>query len=56
MNELNKKDDELAEYKRIKKFKILKNNFSTNTGELTQALKLRRYFIENKYKKEIENL
>lgn len=46
----------LAPYEQIKRYKILPNEFSEQTGELTPTLKLRRREIIKKYADEIENL
>jgi long-chain acyl-CoA synthetase len=44
----------LNDYERIKKFKIIANEFSQERDELTPTLKLRRHVVEGGYKKEIE--
>jgi len=54
--ELDNRNHELAEFKQIKKFKILNNSFTPETGELTNSLKLKRSFIESKYIDEIERM
>jgi long-chain acyl-CoA synthetase len=41
---------DLAQYETIKKFKILEHDFSTETGELTPTLKLKRKVINERYK------
>ena len=47
---------EISDFKQIKKFIILANNFSYENGELTSNFKLRRDVIANKYKSEIDKL
>ena len=47
---------ELANYEQIKKFAIIPAPFSIGSGELTNTLKLRRAFIAEKYKKEIQEM
>lgn len=47
---------ELANYEQIKKFVIVPQPFSIDTGELTSTLKLRRAYILDKFKKEIEEM
>ncbi len=53
IKEINKK---FADYEKIKKFKLLKNEFSQRENELTPTLKLRRHIIEEHYKKEIKEI
>ncbi|MBI2053827.1 MAG: long-chain fatty acid--CoA ligase [Candidatus Staskawiczbacteria bacterium] len=51
----NKINPNLSEYEKIKKFKLLPQEFSQEQDELTPTLKLRRHIIENHYKKTIES-
>lgn len=51
VNELQK---DFASWQQIKKFTILPNPFSMETGELTNTLKVRRAIINKLYKKEID--
>jgi long-chain acyl-CoA synthetase len=53
VDEVNK---QLASYETIKRFKILPNEFSIETGELTPSLKVRRRFTGEKYKAEVDSL
>lgn len=46
----------LASYETIKRFKILPNEFSVDTGEITPSLKVRRRFCAEKYKTELDAL
>lgn len=46
----------LSEYERIKKFKLLPQEFSQEHDELTPTLKLRRRIIENHYQKSIQSM
>ncbi|MFT4668130.1 MAG: long-chain acyl-CoA synthetase [Polaribacter sp.] len=46
----------LSNAEKIKKFTLLHKNWSTDSGELTPTLKLKRNFIVEKHKKEIEDL
>ena len=46
----------LNEFEKVKKFKLLPQEFSQEQEELTATLKLRRHIIENHYKKWIECL
>ena len=43
------RSEELAEYERIKKFSLLPEPFTTEGGELTPTLKIKRKFIMEKY-------
>lgn len=47
---------ELSAYEKIRKFTILENAFSIETGELTPTLKVKRKFVEEKFKNEIEGM
>jgi long-chain acyl-CoA synthetase len=47
---------ELNEYEKIKKFKLLSQEFSQEQDELTPTLKLRRHIIANHYQKAIESI
>ncbi len=47
---------ELASYEQIKKFTVLPKDFSIDSGELTNTLKLKRSFLLEKFKKEIEKM
>jgi long-chain acyl-CoA synthetase len=46
----------LASFESIKKFSILPNDFTIETGELTPSLKVKRKFCDQKFKKEIDEL
>jgi len=46
---------EFSDYHQIKKFALLGQPFSVESGELTQTLKLRRNFITRKYKSLIDS-
>lgn len=50
------KHGKLAKFKRIAKFTILPGSFSVESGELTASLKIRRLFVESKYRDEIERM
>ncbi len=53
---LEEKNKELPSYSTIKKFKILPNEFTLETGELTPTLKVKRKFCMEKYKDVIAKL
>ncbi|MDR3218351.1 MAG: long-chain fatty acid--CoA ligase [Dysgonamonadaceae bacterium] len=47
---------ELAGFEQIKQFTLLPEPFSIHTGELTNTLKMRRQYIAEKFKAEIEKM
>lgn len=47
---------DLPSYEQIKRFALLPEEFSTDTGELTPSLKVRRKFVQEKYKDIISGL
>ena len=47
--EINKVNADLADYEQIKKFKLVTEVWSTQTGELSQTLKLKRNVLRKKY-------
>jgi len=51
---LNKLQNDLAGFEKIKKFTLLPKEFSMETGELTNTLKIRRPVIIDRYRREIE--
>lgn len=53
INEFNR---ELGSYEQIRKFELMEQEWSIQTGELTANLKLRRNFICNKYKSIIHKI
>ena len=44
----------LACYETIKKFAIVESDFSVESGELTPSMKVKRKFVEGKYKATID--
>jgi len=46
----------LGQHEEIKRFKVVPDSWSSQTGELSQTLKLKRKFIETKYKHLIEEI
>ncbi len=46
----------MASYEMIKKFKLIKKGFTIETGELTNTLKMRRAIIMQKYKSLIDDM
>ncbi len=49
-------NSQLASYESIKRFLILPTEFTVENGELTPSLKVKRKFLEKKFKDEIESL
>ena len=43
-------------YKKIKKFKLIKDEFTIENGMLTPTLKIKRKVILEKYKEDLEKL
>ena len=54
--ELEKINKNLTKVEKIKKYFIIKENFTIENGMMTPTLKLKRFKIINKYKKEFQNL
>ncbi len=46
----------LANFERIRKFKLLSKPFSIETGEITPSLKVKRKFVEDEYSQLIEEM
>jgi long-chain acyl-CoA synthetase len=55
-NELKKINNNLTKKEKIKKFFVIKEQFTIENGLMTPTLKLKRYKIIQKYKNEIEKL
>ena len=55
-DEIEKTNKKLSKIENIKKFFTINEKFSIENGMLTPTLKLKRYKIINKYKKDFENL
>jgi long-chain acyl-CoA synthetase len=56
LNEVEKVNKSLAKIEKIKKFFIIKEQFTIENGMMTPTLKLKRYKIIQKYKSEFEKL
>ncbi len=54
--ELETVNNNLTKIEKIKKFFVVEENFTIENGMMTPTLKLKRFKIINKYKKEFENL
>ena len=53
---VDERNTHLAKYESIKKFRIVKNEFSQDSGELTPSLKVKRKVIQQKYKSLIDDM
>ena len=49
-------NQEFGKIEQVKKFKLLANEWSIDSGELTPTMKVKRKVINQKYDKEIEDL
>lgn len=47
-------NSQLASYETVKRFAILPHDFSIETGELTPSLKIKRRFVDQKFKKQLD--
>ncbi len=54
--EVEKENEQLAPHQRVKKFYLLYQHWSEESGELTPTLKARRQVILEKYRREVEEL
>jgi long-chain acyl-CoA synthetase len=54
--EVNRSTPDLASYERIKKVALLDRDFDITAGEVTPTLKVKRNFVEKKYKSVIDTL
>ena len=55
-NLINSVNEELAPFERIRKFIILPNEFTIESGELTPSLKIKRMHISRQYKSALDTL
>tara|TARA_B100001121_G_scaffold216479_1_gene189917 strand:- start:132 stop:1823 length:1692 start_codon:yes stop_codon:yes gene_type:complete len=55
-NEIENMNRNLTKIEKIKKYFVIKENFTIENGMMTPTLKLKRFKIINKYKNELENL
>lgn len=55
-NEINKVNDDLADFESIKRFKIIPRKFTEDRDELTPTLKIKSRIVTAHYKDEVESL
>ena len=55
-NDMAKLQKQLANYERVRKFVLLEKPFSIETGEITPSMKVKRKFVEERYRHLIEEM
>ncbi|MFN8240421.1 MAG: long-chain fatty acid--CoA ligase [Bacteroidales bacterium] len=55
-SEVNKLNKRLSSYEGINRFRLVKDAWSPETGELSPTLKLRRHYVQEKYKSYVEQI
>lgn len=55
-NEINTLQKDVAKYERVRRFVLLAQPFTAETGELTPKLSIKRAYVEQKYSSEIEKM
>ncbi len=55
-NDMSKLQKQLANYERVRKFVLLEKPFSIETGEITPSMKVKRKFVEERYRHLIEEM
>jgi long-chain acyl-CoA synthetase len=48
--------ENLSQYEKVKKFALLENELTVETGELTPTLKVKRRVVDEKYREIIEKI
>ena len=54
--DMSKFQKQLANYERVRKFVLLEKPFSIETGEITPSMKIKRKFVEERYRHMIEEM
>lgn len=54
--EVDKVNQELSKWEKVKKFKLLEDQFTIEDGEITPTLKIKRNVINEKYKEQIDSI
>ena len=47
---------QLANYEKVRKFVLLEKPFTIETGEITPSMKIKRKFVEERYRNLIEEM
>jgi long-chain acyl-CoA synthetase len=55
-NDINNLQKDLSNYEKVKRFTLLEESFGIETGELTPTMKIKRKYVEDKFKKHIEKM
>ncbi len=55
-SEVAERNEQLASFETVKRFRILAHDFSVEAGELTPTMKIRRKFVTDKYRDELDSL
>jgi len=54
--EIDKVNQDLSKWEKVKKFKLLEDQFTIENGEITPTLKVKRSVINKKYKEDIDSI
>ncbi|MDR9418746.1 AMP-dependent synthetase/ligase [Gracilimonas sp.] len=54
--EIDKVNKELSKWEKVKRFKLLEDQFTIDDGEITPTLKIKRNVINKKYKEQIDSI
>jgi long-chain acyl-CoA synthetase len=54
--EVDKVNEDLSKWEKVKRFKLLEDQFTIEDGEITPTLKVKRNVINEKYKEQIESI
>jgi long-chain acyl-CoA synthetase len=54
--EIDKVNKDLSKWEKVKKFKLLEDQFTIENGEITPTLKVKRSVINKKYKEDIDSI
>lgn len=54
--EVDKVNEDLSKWEKVKRFKLLKDQFTIEDGEITPTLKVKRNVINEKYKEQIDSI
>ncbi|MDR9416931.1 MAG: long-chain fatty acid--CoA ligase [Gracilimonas sp.] len=54
--EVDKVNEDLSKWEKVKRFKLLEDQFTIDAGEITPTLKIKRNVINKKYKEQIDSI